>query len=161
MMLTVALALFGQNSQNRPPTLDNLPKQFDIKVKQIVNWGEAISTRGARLEFREAQRGEKDGKLAITYDFYVTGAPSNPSYALYQYPITYDEPQLVLPEVSFDRTGRLCAKIGKDCSVPVRLVFVPKKRSPSVFYWYRRMERLPSLRCLFLLQLALLIRDAA
>ena len=113
--------------------IDKLPPQLDSKVKEIVNWGEAISTRGTRLEMREAKRGEKDGKLLIAYDFYVTGAPSSQSYALFQYPITAEEPSMLLPEVSFDSTGRLCVKKGKECAPPVQIVFLPEKAEPFRF----------------------------
>jgi hypothetical protein len=73
IMLCVGLAICGQN---QPATMDKLPPQLDEKVKLIVNWGEPISTREAKLEVREAKRGEKDGKLLIADDFYVTGAPN-------------------------------------------------------------------------------------
>jgi hypothetical protein len=98
-----------------------------------VNWGEAISTRGAKLEVREANRGEKDGKLLIADDFYVTGAPSSQSYTLFQYPITVPAPAVLLPEVSFDATGRLCVKKAKECSPPVRINFLPEKAEPFRF----------------------------
>jgi len=130
IMLCVGLAICGQN---RPATMDKLPPQLDKKVKQIVNWGEPISTRGAKLEIREAKRGEKDGKLLITDDFYVTGAPSGQLYTLFQYPITVPEPVVALPDVSFDATGRLCVKKAKECSPPVRISFLPEKGEPFRF----------------------------
>lgn len=127
IMLCVGLAICGQN---QPATMDKLPPQFDKKVKEIVNWGEPISTRGAKLEVREAKRGEKDGQLLITDDLYVTGAPSGQSYSLFQYPITAPEPVVVLPEVSFDATGSLCVKKAEECSPAVRLSFLPEKGEP-------------------------------
>ena len=130
IMLCVGLAMCGQN---QPANMDKLPPQFDKKVKELVNWGEPISTRGAKLEIREAKRGEKDGNLLITYDFYVTGARSEPAYALFQYPITVAEPMVALPEVSFDGTGRLCVKKGKECSNPVQFTFLPEKAEPFRF----------------------------
>lgn len=130
IMLSVGLTMCGQN---QPANMDKLPPQFDKKVKELVNWGEPISTRGAKLEIREAKRGEKDGKLLIAYDFYVTGARSEPAYALFQYPITVAEPMVALPEVSFDGTGRLCVKKGKECSNPVQIAFVPEKAEPFRF----------------------------
>lgn len=130
IMLCFSLALCGQN---QPANADKLPPQLDKKVNEIVNWGEPISTRGAKLEAREAKRGEKDGKLLIAYDFYVAGAPSGQSYSLFQYPITVPEPAVLLPEVSFDATGRLCVKKGKECSNPVQIAFLPEKAEPFRF----------------------------
>ena len=130
IMLCVGLAIFGQN---QPATMDKLPAQLNKKVNEIVNWGERISTRGAKVEVREAKRGEKDGKLLVTYDFYVTGAPSGQSYVLFQYPITVAEPVVLLPEISFDGTGRLCVKKGKECSPPVQISFLPEKAEPFRF----------------------------
>jgi len=130
IMLGVGLAVCGQN---QPATIDKLPPQFDKKVKLIVNWGEPISTRGAKLEVREAKRGEKDGQLLITDDLYVTGAPSGQTYALFQYPITVPEPVMVLPEVYFDDTSKLCVKKGKVCSPPVQISFLPEKAEPFRF----------------------------
>lgn len=130
IMLCVGLAICGQN---QPTNIDKLPAQLDKKVKEIVNWGERISTHGAKVEVREAKRGEKDGKLLIAYDFYVTGAPSGQSYTLFQYPITVPEPAVLLQEVSFDATGRLCVKKGKECSPSVRINFLPEKAEPFRF----------------------------
>jgi hypothetical protein len=130
IMLGVGLAICGQN---QPATIDKMPPQLDKKVKQIVNWGEPISTRGTKLEVREVDRGEKDGKLLVTDDLYVTGAPSGQSYALFQYPITAPEPTVVLPEVSFDANGKLCVKRGKECLPVVRFSFVPAKGEPFRF----------------------------
>lgn len=130
IMLCVGLAICGQN---QPANMDKLPPQLDKKVKELVNWGEPISTRGAKLEIREAKRGEKDGKLLIAYDFYVTGAPSGQLYTLFQYPITIPEPAVLLHEVSFDATGRLCVKKGKECSQPVQINFLPEKAEPFRF----------------------------
>jgi hypothetical protein len=130
IMLCVGLVMYGQN---QPANMDKLPPQFDKKVKEIVNWGEPISTRGAKLEIHEAKKGEKDGHLLIAYDFYVTGAPSSQSYTLFQYPITVAEPMVMLREVSFDGTGRLCVKKGKGCSNPVQFTFLPEKAEPFRF----------------------------
>jgi hypothetical protein len=127
IMLSVGLTMCGQN---QPANMDKLPPQFDKKVKELVNWGEPISTRGAKLEIREAKRGEKDGNLLIAYDFYVTGAPRGQSYTLFQYPITFPEPAMLLREVSFDATGRLCVKKGKECSPPVQMNILPEKAEP-------------------------------
>src|SRR6476661_2497805 len=55
-MLCVGLVVCGQN---QPATMDKLPPQLDKKVKLIVNWGESISTRRAKLEVREAKRGRR------------------------------------------------------------------------------------------------------
>jgi hypothetical protein len=129
IMLCVGLAICGQN---QPANMDKLPAPSD-KVNAIVNWGERISTRGAKLEIREAKRGEKDGKLLIAYDFYVTGAPRGQSYTLFQYPITVPEPAVLLREVSFDAMGRLCVKKGKECSQPVQINFLPEKAEPFRF----------------------------
>jgi hypothetical protein len=130
IMLCVGLAICGQN---QPATMDKMPPQLEKKVKLIVNWGETISTRGAKLDIREAKRGEKDGKLLIAYDFYATGASSGQSYTLFQYPITAPEPAVLLREVSFDGTGRLCVKKGKECSQPVQIYFLPEKAEPFRF----------------------------
>ena len=133
IMLCVTLAICAQNPHNQSAELDKLPQQFDKKVKELVNWGDPISTRGAKLEAREVKRGQQDGKLLVTYDLYASGAPSDPSYALLQYPINLPEPAVALPEVSFDGTGRLCAKVGKKCPVPVQITFMPAKAEPFRF----------------------------
>jgi hypothetical protein len=105
------------------------PKSIEERVKLLVNWGEPISTPGAKVEMREVKRREQNGKLAVDYDVYVSGLPADQSYSLFQFPITVAEPQLLLPQVFFGQDGKLCLT-PSGCQPPVQFGFLPGKGEP-------------------------------
>ena len=133
IMVCVGFPICGQSPQSQPVELDKLSKQVDQMVKRIVNWGEPMNSSGAKAELRETKRGEREGKLFVAYELYVTGAPRDKFYTLFQFPITSAEPMVALRDVSFETDGRLCLKKGKDCSNPVQLAFLPGKGEPFRF----------------------------
>ncbi len=117
------------NSQEVKP----LPKDMKSSTASIVNWEEKLNSRGAKAELREVKRGEKDGKLIVAYEFYVTGTPTDQSYAIFQLPITQTEPTVVLPQVFLSKDGKVCVTNVAGCPTPVQLGFLPGKGEPFRF----------------------------
>lgn len=87
----------------------------DIKAKianlaqSYVEWGPGMSTPGASLTYKEVSR---DGRKR-TYHLVVTGLPKDGSYALLQWPVTMDKPDVMMKPVFIDPSGiLLCVKGG-------------------------------------------------
>jgi hypothetical protein len=78
------------------------------RVNQIVNWGEKVSTRGAKIEWKLAKTGEKNGHNESFYDTVITGLPRDQSYALFQLSIDKANPSLTAPELYISDDGTLC-----------------------------------------------------
>ena len=109
-------------------------EKSDVKilVNLIVNWGEKISTPGAKAELRFTSAEEKDGKNISSYALIATGVPYDQSYALFYWPISEQKPTLAIPELYLGPDG---ACVDPDDCHPgartyVKLSFTPAKGEP-------------------------------
>ena len=99
------------------------------QVNGIVNWNDEMNSPGARMELRELTRGEKDGGLLVFYDIIVTGTPRDQSYALFYWPITRAEADVVAPKVWIGAEG-VCAVRDQCKGSLIRLSFNTAKAEP-------------------------------
>ncbi len=101
-------------------------------MSSIVTWGDELNTPGTELAAHLMIRQTRNGAEYGFYDFYLTGAPRDQSYTIFQWPLGKSEPQEVLAAyVSAD--GRLCMKANEchDTSGPfVMLAFLSSPGLP-------------------------------
>jgi len=105
-------------------------KEIDKLVNGIVSWGGKLNSPGTKAELREVGRQVQRGRILVTYDVYVTGAPRDQTYAVYQWPITMPEPQVVLPAVSIAKDGQVCFQVTPACVGPIQFGHLPGKGEP-------------------------------
>jgi hypothetical protein len=122
-----------QEAPNPIGKVGHLPEQVENRVKLFVNWGDQISTPGAKAELKEVKRGEQDGKLFLGYEAYITGLPKDQSYDLFLFPITVDKPVYTPPQISLAADGKMCLTNEKGCLNPVGFSFLPAKGEPFRF----------------------------
>jgi hypothetical protein len=125
--LAISILLFGLICHAKDEKSD-----VEKLVNPIVNWGEKISTPGAKAELRFASEEEKDSKNISSYALIVTGVPYDQSYALFYWPISEQKPALAIPELYIGPDG---ACINPDDCHPgadsyLKLSFNPAKGEP-------------------------------
>ncbi|MBV9888398.1 MAG: hypothetical protein JO119_17795 [Acidobacteria bacterium] len=91
-----------------------------------------LSTPGANGKLREIARSTQDGKLKVTYNLFVDGAPRDQNYSLLSWPITSAKPDEQMKGLSLNRDGVIvCAgKTSEQCrgekeDDPVNLTLFP------------------------------------
>lgn len=92
-------------------------------ISSIATWGDELNTPGTKIEAHLMTRQARNGADYGFYDFYLTGAPRDQPYTIFQWPLGESEPQEVLAAyVSAD--GRLCMKANEchDTSGPYVLL---------------------------------------
>jgi hypothetical protein len=95
-------------------------------VNSISEWGDELNSPGTKLEAHLMTKQARNGADYGFYDFYLTGAPADQVYTIFQWPLGKAGPETVMPAYISDN-GRLCMHaIGcKDTSGPyVMLAFL-------------------------------------
>jgi hypothetical protein len=114
---------------------DKTQKQPDLgkTIQTILNWGQGgRNAPGAKFELRPGEPLTKDGVVYDIFIPYVSGLPTDQSYALLQWPITHEQASVLYPEVYITSDGRLCSKAGqcRDVGSYVQLAYRPGKGEP-------------------------------
>lgn len=129
LALTVLLALLIPSVRivaQKDSKLDHIKAQ----VSSLATWNEKLNTPGMKMEIRESTRTHKEGKLLIGYHVYVTGAPRQQSYALFNRPITAAEPKVVWAESYLTDAGQVCMTSDPGCPAPAQFTLEPGKGEP-------------------------------
>jgi hypothetical protein len=121
-LLIPTVCTFGQKDSK----LDHIKAQ----VSSLALWGEKLNTPGMKMEVRESMRTRKEGKLLVGYQLYVTGAPTQQSYGLFNRPITAAEPKLVWSESYLAETGQVCMTSQPGCPSPAQFTVVAGTGEP-------------------------------
>lgn len=129
LAVMVVLGSFCQAKDKKEKTPD-----LGITIRTILNWGQGdVNTPGAKLELRPGPPLKKNGVVYDIFIPYVSGLPTDQSYALFQWPLTADEPSVLYPEVYITPEGRLCAKPGlchDNLGPYVQLAYLPGNGEP-------------------------------
>jgi hypothetical protein len=133
ILLLAIASLFGRlalPSAEGSPADDEMSPDIQKRIQLIDQWVALGSTPGSSAEMREANRGQQNGKLVVAYDVYVTGASSKHPYSLLQWPVTEQEPRVIMAEVFLAADGRVCGTKQSGCRPPIQLGFMPAKGEP-------------------------------
>lgn len=77
-------------------------------VKSVSGWGEELnSSASIRLEAHLMTKQARNGADYGFYDFYLTGAPADQTYTIFQWPLDKSQPEKVMPTYISGK-GRLC-----------------------------------------------------
>ncbi len=77
-------------------------------VNSVSGWGEELnSSASIKLEAHLMTREARNGADYGFYDFYLTGAPVDQTYTIFQWPLGKPQPEKVMPAYISDN-GRLC-----------------------------------------------------
>lgn len=112
LILPMILVLAGLCCQGK----DKKENQLDLEktVRSIVNWGDpGINTPGAQVELRPAPPIKQNGKVYDIFVPYISGLPTDQSYAIFQWPINLPEPRVYYSAAFIAPDGRLCLQAGK------------------------------------------------
>ena len=129
MMFFVGLCCRAKDKKEKNPDVSKV-------VNSILNWGESLSTPGAKVEMRPSEPLKQNGVVYDTYDPYVSGLAVDQSYGIFQWPINQPEPSVSYPEVYIAPDGRLCLQAGKchgEVGPYVRMAFLSASGEPHRF----------------------------
>jgi hypothetical protein len=76
-------------------------------VNSISTWGDELNSPGTKLEAHLMTKQVRNGVDYGFYDFYLTGAPADQVYTIFQWPLSKAGPETVMPAYVSDN-GRLC-----------------------------------------------------
>jgi hypothetical protein len=76
-------------------------------VNSISEWGDELNSPGTKLEAHLMGKQTRNGADYALYDFYLTGAPADQVYTIFQWPLGKAGPETVMPAHISDN-GRLC-----------------------------------------------------
>jgi hypothetical protein len=76
-------------------------------VNSISEWGDELNSPGTKLKAHLTTKQAKNGVDYGFYDFYLTGAPADQVYTIFQWPLGKAAPETVMPAYISDN-GRLC-----------------------------------------------------